>query len=26
LDQTTHLVWDKKPLLVKVLARGEVLG
>ena len=26
LDQTTHLVWDKKPLLVKVLPRGEVLG
>jgi hypothetical protein len=26
LDQTTHLVWDKKPLLVKILARGEVLG
>jgi cytochrome P450 len=26
LDQTTHLVWDKKPLLVKILARGEVVG
>ena len=26
LDQTTHLVWDKKPLVVKVLSRGEVLG
>jgi cytochrome P450 len=26
LDQTTHLVWDKKPLLVKILPRGEVLG
>jgi len=26
LDQTTHLVWDKKPLVVKVLPRGEILG
>ena len=26
LDQTTHLVWDKKPLLVKILPRGEVVG
>jgi len=26
LDQTTHLVWDKKPLIVNVLPRGEVLA
>lgn len=26
LDQTTHLVWDKKPLPVKVLPRGKISG
>lgn len=26
LDQTTHLVWDKKPLPVKILPRGGILG
>ncbi|KAI4722872.1 putative cytochrome P450 monooxygenase [Aureobasidium sp. EXF-10727] len=26
LDQTTHLVWDKKPLPVEVLPRGEIMG
>ncbi|KAG9519096.1 cytochrome P450, partial [Aureobasidium melanogenum] len=26
LDQTTHLVWDKKPLPVSILPRGEILG
>lgn len=24
LDQSSHLVWDKKPLMVKILARGSV--
>lgn len=26
LDQTTHLVWDKKPLPVRILRRGEISG
>ena len=23
LDQTVHLVWDKKPLLVKIMPRAD---